>query len=738
MTVPLRQRLTWPVVTCAATAVSALLPLAASTSFYSRGDTAAQFVPTWYHLGQLVSHGHWPPVMDPGGWAGGNYAAEALHGVYNPINVLIWLFTYVMPDTLVAVTVVKVVTMVLLALGVHLLAREYGARPWAASVVGVAVPMTGYTLFWDAGSWASGLIAFAYFPWVWLTLRKTARGSLSPAWAFVVGALAILNGNPYGTLGVVFAGLAVLLEAALARDWKGVTRAGLTGLAIAAFLPMVYLPLLGTVQLAYRVSGPAIGNNGKLTGSWTDLFMLGSPGYMPDIRAIVGKMAVPSAYFAWFFVPLLPWVLWPPKEIRATWWRGRAGLVLVTVCYLLLVIGPSKIWFFRWPVRVIEYGYLGLAVLFAVLLSRGLRRDNAGSRLTVSVALTMLTVTLTTGQTLHYPLGMLAQGLLLGVLSVAVAVLLGTHLLAPRIARGRTSADAVLAAVMIGGTLLVTGAMTQAFGENQSSRVWHFPSNVSAIRHDFSGLHGTVLQLADVRRLETVPHDARLRESWRHLLAGSMFDVAGVDAVNHYSGMGYQSFVKHLCMAYDGMAKPCGYVKVQQPVAPGQPRLLDLMKIQTLVVGSGSAARGPVPAGFHLVSRNTDAVVLERTAPLAYPGSRLAWTSAGLTATNAQDRGLTGQSVHVSGAGTAVFAQLAWPGTTASLDGHALRVEPDRAGLLTVRVPPGSNGTLTLGFAPPGHLLGLLAAFVGVLLAAGLTAWARLGSITIRGRRPVL
>ena len=33
--------------------------------------------------------------------------------------------------------------------------------------VAIALPFTGFTLYWDAGSWPSGLMAFAYAAWVW-------------------------------------------------------------------------------------------------------------------------------------------------------------------------------------------------------------------------------------------------------------------------------------------------------------------------------------------------------------------------------------------------------------------------------------------------------------------------------------------------------------------------------------------------------------------------------------------
>ena len=200
-------RLVWPVVVVVATAAIGTIPKLASTWFYQRGDTAAQFAPTWYHLGRLTRDGVFPAWMDPSTWAGGNYAAEALFGIYDPLNIPVWLAMSSASDLMTTMFLIKLVFLVILALGTYFLCVEYGAQRWAAAALAVALPFGGFTLFWDAASWASGLIAFAYTPWVWFVLRKVLRGTANPFWGFVLGALAVLQGNPYGVLALIVVGL---------------------------------------------------------------------------------------------------------------------------------------------------------------------------------------------------------------------------------------------------------------------------------------------------------------------------------------------------------------------------------------------------------------------------------------------------------------------------------------------------------------------------------------------------
>ena len=43
----------------------------------------------------------------------------------------------------------------------------------------------------------------------------------------------------------------------------------------------------------------------------------------------------------------------------------RYHIVSLTAVFLALALGPSKLWLFRWPLRVIEYFYLGVLVVLA-------------------------------------------------------------------------------------------------------------------------------------------------------------------------------------------------------------------------------------------------------------------------------------------------------------------------------------------------------------------------------------
>ena len=120
------------------------------------------------------------------------------------------------------------------------------------------------------------------------------------------------------------------------------------------------------------------------------------------------------------------------------------GLGVITVVYLALTLGPSKLWLFRWPLRVIEYFYLGVLVVFAVLLSQGLARTSLRPRLVgtglVLVALGWLTWS-------QDPAALRRAAVGTAVVAALTVVALAAHLVVRR--------TALVSLVAIGGVGLV-------------------------------------------------------------------------------------------------------------------------------------------------------------------------------------------------------------------------------------------------------------------------------------------
>src|SRR6185312_14843702 len=79
-------RLHWaqPLTMLAVVLAGILAPLLRAPNFYYWDDTASASVSGWRHIGDSLLAGHLP-LLDLDLWRGGNYAAEAAFGLYNPL-----------------------------------------------------------------------------------------------------------------------------------------------------------------------------------------------------------------------------------------------------------------------------------------------------------------------------------------------------------------------------------------------------------------------------------------------------------------------------------------------------------------------------------------------------------------------------------------------------------------------------------------------------------------------------
>ncbi|HET6502805.1 MAG TPA: hypothetical protein VFG87_18780 [Amycolatopsis sp.] len=706
---------------CAVVAVLAQLPLIGNRIFYYWDDSAAQFLPMWYHLGQLVAGGHWPTLLDLHTWMGGNVAAEALFGIYNPLNVANFLLVAACGDLAIAAAVVKTEFLVLLALGTYLVCREYRANRPAAAAVAIALPFSGFTLYFDAAAWASGLISFAAVPFFWWSARRAARGALNPFWAFLIGALAVTSGNPYGVLGLCVVLVALLVESGVVKAWREFRATLLLGGCVGLVVPLVFLPLVLTGAVTWR-AGWGVVNDGFLVPSGTDLLAMSVPSQLPHIRAFDGAESLrePATYFAWFVLPLAPW--FSPRAIRERA-HGHAltGAVVATLLFLALTLGPSSLWMFRWPLRIVEYCYLGLGVLLSVALSSGLRTDRPRSRMLATAGIllggTYLAWASAPGKLPWHLAG-------LGV----VAALTAAAVLASR----RT--PAAFGAVLSAGTAAVLALQLAAYPGNSNIKPYYYPHSVNTLRSTFAGRYqGETLQIASI---QTAADTVGLSPdgAWRYFLFGYSYQVAGVDAVNSYTGMGFGAFSATFCL--DGFGSSCAqaYPNLWAPTSLGGAPVADLMRLRTVVVENALVPDLTVPAGWQVVEHDQVVTVLRRIGPLPWPRGTLAWAGPGVTVSGDESGSSTGESVGFTTGATdstgdtpdsadsrrVVFARLAWPGYRATVDGREVPVGTGPAGLLTVTLPPGvRSGELTLSWTPPGFLPGVGLAGLALLIALG-------------------
>jgi hypothetical protein len=691
------------------------IPFLQRHDMYYNGDNPESFVPLWHHFGEQLRAGHWPG-MDPGGWYGGNYAAEGTYALWNPVQLLDYVLVSLFDDLATAAAVVQIQFLALLGAGAYLLMREYGAARWAAAAVAVGVPATGFTVYYEAAGWPAGLMAFTWVTCFWWAVRRHSRGHLWPLVPFLFGALGMTTGNPYAALGIVVVLAGVAVELLARRAYGKFGHLVVVGLCVGATAALVFLPLVGTLPVTDRNTIAMVANDSFLVPHLQDVLASSAPTYLPPIVNWNGALIeqLPSTYFLWFAAPILPWLEWGALRRHH---RPLSSLVVITVIFGAMSVGPSNVWLFRWPVRLIEYFFLGLAVLLALALSHGLARDHVRRRSLATAGI------VAGGAYLSWAVRPGLYGLHL-VAGMGVLALLLTAVWALR--RYGTVA---LAAVLILGTVLVVtyqaGHLPLRAGD--PADVPGTPSSVDQVQDASSSYRGTVLQLASQAGLGA----GRSRQTGE-LLFGNETLMSGHESIVRYSGMSFEKFSKALCIDYRGVVCSDAFNRIWLPVGNTGAPLVDLVRAQTLVLDAqlfADAAAGPPRPGWTVVERDNLRVVWVRDAPSSYAG-RLSWASPGVTVRTDHGTG-TSESVAFDAAddGSLVFARLAWPGYTASLDDDPIAVRDGGAGLLTVDVPAGRH-RLALHYESP-----LVSTGARVFALAALVALAQTGLWTVLARR---
>lgn len=665
--------------------------------FYYVGDQHEQFLPLWHHFGGQLRNSQWP-TMEPNGWMGGNYAAEALTGIWNPVNLGNFVLVSFFDNLSHAAFVVMVEILAVLAMGTFLLAREYGAARVPAAIVATAVPVSGFTLWYEASGWPAGLMAFTWVTHFWWSARRHSRGSLNPLIPFAFGYLAMTTGNPYAALGLAVVLAAIAVELAVQRRFAPLAHLVVMGACVGAVALLVFLPLLGTSEVTSRQQLAEIANDAFFVPDVGDLAAASSPTYLPSIVNWHGALLerVPSTYFAWFVLPLLPWLRWRMLRGRL---RTVISLFVVAGVYLLAALGPSNLWLFRWPLRLVEYFYLAAAVLFAVVLSAGLATDRVRRRTIATGAIVVVGCYLAWAVRPQDYNGTHAIGLLL------VAVFLSAGL-AMYFRRGM----APLGGVLVVGTACVVALQTSAFPKLPEGETPAYPAyDVERLEAGTAAYEGTALQLAGLAGVTS----EQMRSG--DILFGSLPRAAGLMTVGSYTGMGFVEFAKALCMDYRGATCPAAFDRLWQPVGPTvDVPLVDAMRVSTLVLQRSLLPdvvdRVP-PPGWRVEDTDDVRTLWVRDRPFDGDG-RISWSSRGveILSDTSQPQRESFRYSSPSG-GWVLFARLSWPGYSATLDGQPLEVRNGPVGLLTMDLPPGEH-TVILDFTSPGLRAGFLALLV--------------------------
>ena len=654
-----------------------------SPRFFFAGDKQNQYLPVARDIGRRLRAGEWLPVIDPDLGRGGNYALDLQYGLFEPSHWLADVALSLVPDQVLAALLWAAAYLLLLALGVCAVLLRLGARGSWAAATAVGVAFSGYLMFWAAPSWIPALTSLAWVPWWWRSVLARPRAVTLVA----TGVLTFLVvGGGWPATWLIWAALAAgyVVEAVVRRAEPGVLRAGLVhtlaaaGGAVAALVTV--LPLERAVD--YTSRSTSVENNGMLVANLADVLGFASPALAGDLNAFGAYPERAPLFFGVWFVVVLAWLVpWRRALLRRPALVTSLVGLLVT---LLLTQAPSALGPLRWPIRFVPGVPLFLGVGTAAAVAAG-------------------GLVLTRGRVAGALLGVLATGVLSVfrlptsldpvVGSVLLAAAAGVLLLAVARAGSRFAGAAALAGTLV----LVAWTATVHAADGMADR--GIPSTPRPGR----------LVLDQRPTLLLFTRNSPPRAFAEGVTSG--FARLGADQRTQpgYSSIGQKGWDQRFCVR-SAHSDTCP--AAVQRLFEVEPRTglpwVDLLGYRDVVVEQGRPlARMQritrATGGWEETGRSRDYVRFSRVTP---PGTTGRVTAVlGQASVTALDVARSSQGYRVRSArgATLVFRDLYWPGYVATLDGAPLAVGRLSDTLVTVDVPAGADGRLTLEYVamPP-------------------------------------
>lgn len=705
----------WPAAVLSALGVSGLLLLLylRNHRYFFTDDRITEIVPKAMDIGRLVRRGEFP-WLSTDVVNGGGYAVEYLLGVFNPLNVALYVVTSYLEDVALGSFVYVLVHALLLTVSAAWLARTIGLSTAWSTAFAVSVGFQPYTVLWSATAWSQGLVSFA---WMVLAVAAAFAFQLRPrrryGWLLLLGVFGTLtSGWPHAilVLGVLVATLLVsrLVGRAPLRGtvWLAAWAAGGAACALVALYP-----LITSFAVASRKS--ATGNEGNFNVAPLEgLLHFADPAYYGFFVSFEGYelQELPHFYVAWFALPVL--LLAVRRPLPAAFRPLLVTSIVLLGATALLALGPERLSVFRFPTRALQYSGLFLLVVVALLVAHGrfsFSRRRLQGLLLVAAALGLNALQkdpLDAGRVLALTAAVLVLCALVWATGRAGA--------AHGQPRGRHALQGGLVAVAT-IALLATLAVMHPEGRGRDHGFPHDLAPLDPVsRADYTLFYGSYLPDGT---------DPAVYREYRYSTTGLL---TGDRTVNGYSSLGNRYLRTFLPFDDQGtLAVGDARLFTGTDPATGEP-WLDLLRVDQVIALLGPFdrdLRGRLdPAEWTRVEGRFTAAYQRKASTLpglvsdVPDGVDVAAGSCELTALRECTR------VEAAEGGAIRFARLWLPGYSATLDGEPLEVRRASEAFVSVRLPEGASGELVLHYASP-RVKRLTALAAVVLVGLALLSW---------------
>jgi hypothetical protein len=707
----------WTLLSLAALAAVLRVTWAYNDRFMFSGDKQAQYLPAMRDIGQRLGAGELPTI-DPNLGLSGNFAMDVQYGLYDPAQLLTSVLLSHADDLVRAAWLWSSLLLGILCAGTCVLLRRLGLPGAWAAAGGLSAATAGFTFYWLAPSWMPALAGLAWLPWWWWAWYSRRPDPWSLLGLGVFAYLVVASGWPFTWVAFGAIGLGSLIEDS-ARKRGGLALRALSSLAGTAAGAAVAVPLMMSVD--YTLRSTSVSDKGGGVINLAEILDVASPVLGNQIgRLTTQNFDGPLTLVAWFVVVLVWGVSWSRRTFKS---RGVIGAGFAALVCLMLTQMPSVMGPFRLGLRNLEGFQLSLVVF--VLAAYAATPAGWTRHRIIGVTATLVGCGYVAWARYPNTSGVLVGGLIVLASGVLLTAILATPArLVPPVAAGwlktpaaqpgaarrvRQTAAGLVALVT---TAIVTGCAVQHHSNPQGVDHGVQPTGVvapAAIKRDLPTLYLFQPVVAELAA-------ARLRDG-----LGWGFAALSPEQrmLNGYSSIG-QTYLNHqLCIGWQGDS--CLRIVMRLfEVEPTTGRsYADLLGVQQIVATPKFVPkmRRYAPPHWHLAARLDTVSVFRRQPPSEIGRITDIIGSATARPVLVSHEEQTYDVSTLDGA-RLVFRDLYWPGYSATLDGERVAVEPVAHEFVSVTLPPGSSGELTVKFVPPGgHLRLALWLAGGIVLA---------------------
>ena len=684
--------------------VIVLLPLyiyVLNNRFFYIDDKVADYIPKMLDIARILKGGEYP-FLTTNLLNGSVYSAEFQQGIFNPVILLSALLLDFFDNLALGACILSLLYFLIAFRGYFLLAVELGVTKAWANIYALSVVLNCYFIYWCASAWFNPVPAIAFFPYaLWASLKLSKNINVKTSIEFMFSCyLVVSSGWPTTLVVLAIFLLLMLLDMFFIKKNKKLLIYNLLiyiGTGLICSLPV--LPLFLSYDMFSR--GSTSGNlSNFLGGSLRGLLMFSFP-YLKDFMhtwAGYKKLSFSTYYAAWYALPLLIFIDFKSILINKNYiWI----LLALTGIFGIATLGPETLGPFRFPIRMLQYFHIfGLLLVLLLVQLYGTVIDKKRKVLTISLFVTQSILALQVNPEDYVKI------IFYLILLIVLTFIIFNYL-------NRQEKNQITAIWCLLGTILLIFCIysDDYYGRGADWNVPKFRSQYSSLN---SG-NGYVLFHGGYLNSESEHNE------YRPATTGLIWHDK---SINGYTPLGNKFFRKKIIITDHGNIsagrfKNKGKEFFEVDKITGL-ELLELMKVDKIISWKGELEDYiRKNASNKWVARERRITVEFNHSPSTYPGL-ISWLENGLEVLKVKKLKHRIEEYYIKNSGNKekrmVFARLWWPGYRAKLNGNEITLERYSEFLISLIIPPGAEGILSLAFLPPGLSLAMVLFVIGLIL----------------------